>query len=259
MVKHFNKAQRAEGKNDMAEEQVKTPIEAPKSAEATPVAQEAPKAPVEAPKPIVSTEAKAPEQPKAEVKAEPAPAPAPVKEEPKAEPEKVVVKPTQAPKVAGKKDLAAMVAEAKNGSSILRMVAQNMEKYVDGMTPGKVLAPDMLNRYQSMLWSTIKRVVETETDFKACFDLIIEFFRNYTMVDGKRHVFHADYLFRGSEYSTMSHIQNKHFFGMLNTLSIASESKNKRQVTSMVDLNRVLSHQVFSDAGRNRVINYFQG
>ena len=259
MVKHFNKAQRAEGKNDMAEEQVKTSVEAPKPAEATPVVQEAPKAPVEAPKPAVSTEAKAPEQPKAEIKAELAPevTPAPVKEEPK--PEKVVVKPTQAPKAAGKKDLTAMVAEAKNGSSMLRMVAQNMEKYVDEMTPGKVLAPDMLNRYQSMLWSTIKRVVETDTDFKACFDLIIEFFRNYTMVDGKRHVFHADYLFRGSEYSTMSHIQNKHFFGMLNTLSIASESKNKRQVTSMVDLNRVLSHQVFSDAGRNRVINYFQG
>ena len=257
MVKNFKSKQL----NGGAQEAPKEAVEEVKVPEATQVATEAVQAPVEAPKPV-KEEAPAPvtiEEPKVETKVAPKeePKPAPAPKAPEAKPAKV-----EAPKQqqANTKAFAEQVAEAKaSDSPMLRMVAQNMEKYVEGMTPGKVIAPEMINRYQSMLWSTIKRVVESPKDFTPCFNLIIEFFRNYTLVDGKRHVFHADYLFRGAEHTTMSYIQSKHFFGMLNTITLAAETKNRKQVTSMVDLNRVLSHQVFSDAGRNRVINYFQG
>ena len=259
MVKNFKSKQL----NGGAQEAPKEAVEEVKAPEATQVATEAVQAPVEAPKPV-KEEVPAPatiEEPKVEAKVAPKEEPKPAPKAPEAKeakPAKQEVK-QETPKQ-DNKEFAAKVAEAKASESpMLRMVAQNMEKYVEGMTPGKVIAPEMINRYQSMLWSTIKRVVESPKDFTPCFNLIIEFFRNYTLVDGKRHVFHADYLFRGAEHTTMSYIQSKHFFGMLNTITIAAESKNKRQVTSMVDLNRVLSHQVFSDAGRNRVINYFQG
>lgn len=260
MVKNFKSKQL----NGGAQEAPKEAVEEVKTPEATQVATEAVQAPVEAPKPV-KEEAPAPatiEKPKVEAKVAPKeePKPASAPEVKEAKPAKQEAKQEAPKQQANTKTFADQVAEAKASESpMLRMVAQNMEKYVEGMTPGKVIAPEMINRFQSMLWSTIKRVVESPKDFTPCFNLIIEFFRNYTLVDGKRHVFHADYLFRGAEHTTMSYIQSKHFFGMLNTLTLAAETKNRKQVTSMVDLNRVLSHQVFSDAGRNRVINYFQG
>ena len=166
----------------------------------------------------------------------------------------IEVKPKASPAAGFEKSLEDIRA---NGSAMQKMVVNNLSNYVKEMMPGRVMSADNINRQQNILWSTIKIVIESEKDFANSFPLIIEFFRNYRMVGDKKGPFHDDYLYRGTEHTTMSSTESMYFLGMLNLLTAVVESKSKKQATTTVDLNRVLSEQIYSDEGRNRVINFF--
>lgn len=138
------------------------------------------------------------------------------------------------------------------GTSLEKMIVSSLIKYVESMHPGKMLSAQELNQNQLNLWRLIRLAIESEKDFDSCYPLIIEFAREY-----KDAAFHDRYLYRGMENINMDKDNLTYFLGSLNVIKLAATSRNKREAMAQVDLSRVMNEKIFSEEGRNRVIQYF--
>lgn len=138
------------------------------------------------------------------------------------------------------------------GSAMERMVVQTLEEYVTKMRPGNIMSVSEINQQQLQLWRIIKLVIESADGFATCYPLIIAYARQY-----KDACFHDRLLYRGMEHITLDKDTTTYYLGSLNVIKLAATSKSKKEALAQVDLNRVMNEHVFSDDGRNRVIQYF--
>ncbi len=138
------------------------------------------------------------------------------------------------------------------GTAMERMVVQTLEEYVTKMRPGNIMSVSEINQQQLQLWRIIKLVIESADGFSTCYPLIIAYARQY-----KDACFHDRLLYRGMEHITLDKDTATYYLGSLNVIKLAATSKSKKEALAQVDLNRVMNEHIFSDDGRNRVIQYF--
>lgn len=182
-----------------------------------------------------------------------------VSEAPETNPETTSAKPVTeepAPKK-GRKDRASFDQKVKaaleGDNQMVRMVLTNLQTYLERMQPGQLRSQDELGTAQLLLWRTIVLSMENEADFKECFDWLVAFAKEY---GDEGEAFHDNYLFRGMEAINLDSKTVNHFQAMLCLLQLLGRSKSKAEVKKLIDLDRVLNEEIFSNDARNRVMQY---
>lgn len=172
-----------------------------------------------------------------------APVPAPVA--------KIVVSPIPQGKTKAL-NFAEKIADLKvNGSEREKALITYLEAYTTKMAPGVPLTIKESVANQQSLWRALFNLIQNEDNFNEGFNLVLSYFREF-----KDAAFHEKYVFRDSEHFTIGADQIFTFLALLNLLKIAAGSNSHKLVLKQVDMNRTLT-AVYSDEGRQRVLNYF--
>lgn len=139
-----------------------------------------------------------------------------------------------------------------NGTRSEKNVVNALEGYVVKMAPYSVLTQEAMIAQQMLLWRTVRNVIEEPKDFEAGYTLLIDYARQY-----KNTSFSDHNLYRMMDQIPLDKESAKYFQASLNVITIAASVKNRKDAVKQVDLNRVMNERVFSEVGRNNVINYF--
>lgn len=162
-------------------------------------------------------------------------------------------KPTLTPQEPAPKGFAGKIHTLKKtGTPQQKSVIDQMTQYLENMAPGQYQSPQTLVQNQLLLYSVIRHVLDSETEFHTCYPLLVDYFREY-----KDTTLNERYLHRGVEYLPLDKDTLALFQGVLNAIIAIVDRGTPQQAAKIIDINRTFKEGILSDATRERIISYY--
>ena len=162
-------------------------------------------------------------------------------------------KPTLTPQEPTPKGFAGKIHTLKKtGTPQQKSVIDQMTQYLESMAPGQYQSPQTLVQNQLLLYSVIRHVLDSETEFHNCYPLLVDYFREY-----KDTTLNERYLHRGVEYLPLDKDTLALFQGVLNAIIAIVDRGTPQQAAKIIDINRTFKEGILSDAARERIISYY--
>ena len=141
----------------------------------------------------------------------------------------------------------------RNGSDLAKGTVSFLQSYVTSMDILKAQSDVTLVATQQAFWKNIYNVINTNTDqFTEAWTVISAFFRQYRTT-----VFSERYIYRGVPKFSITAADRQAFVNTMAILMAAAGLTNKKDVVKVIDLTKALSSQKFSEANRQRIVNYY--
>lgn len=138
-------------------------------------------------------------------------------------------------------------------SNMAKIHLYSLADYMENMKPRRPVSVADGSRHQVTLYRTLISIINgSEEDFNIAFSTTLRLFAEYS-----KGVFAESHVFRYFESMSLSDSDRKAFMRLLNLLKIVAPVKGREQALKLVDLVKTLEHEAISEAGRQRIMSFF--
>lgn len=129
----------------------------------------------------------------------------------------------------------------------------SLQQYVINMKPRTPIEPGTGARHQQSLYRALINIIDkTGNDFEPVFGAALQLFHNHA--DG---AFHEKHVFRFMEHVQLSPDERTAFQRLLNMMKLAADPKGRHIALKQMNFESTLKAPMVSEAGRQRVMAFF--